>query len=283
VRRSALVVDGVRTALLEAGPADGEVVVLLHGGAPGDCAEASWEANIDAFASAGFRVLAPDWLGFGGSDKLFDFGGFGPRMLLVLARVLETLDVRSADVCGLSMGGTLLVRALAAGRPALPVRRAVLVSGGGFSPLNEARRRVQEYDGTLEGMRGVVRTVFFDDRFADDEDFVRRRWEWSRAPGAWEWSAALGLRAPFAEPPAPFGQRDPTPYEAVRVSVLVTAGAEDPLREPGWTDELVARLPDGRATVYEACGHCPNLEHPERWNAEVLEFLGRPAAVAAAP
>ncbi len=268
--RRVLEVDGIRTGLLEAG--DGPPLVLLHGGAPGDCAEASWERNLDALA-ARFRVIAPDWLGFGHTDKLFDFGGFAPRMLRHLARVLEALEVREAAFCGLSMGGTLLVRALAMDPPRLPATRVVLVSGGGQSPMNEARRTVQEYDGTLDGMRAVQRAVLYDDAFAADDDFVRRRHEWSLVPGAWEWSRALGLRSPAAPPPAPFGQADPTPYERVRVPVLITAGADDPLREPGWTDELVARLPDARASVYERCGHCPNLEHPDRWNAEALAFL----------
>ena len=65
-----VMVDGVRTHYLEAG--DGPAVVLLHSGEFGGCAELSWEFNIVALAGH-FRVLAPDWLGFGRTDKLFDF------------------------------------------------------------------------------------------------------------------------------------------------------------------------------------------------------------------
>ena len=132
---------------------------------------------------------------------------------------------------------------------------------------------MQGYDGSLEAMRQILRTVHHDPSFAEDDEFVRRRHEWSLAPGAWEWSASLGLRSPAAPPPTPFGQADPTPYEDVAVPTLVTAGADDPLREPGYADELAARIPDARAVVFERCGHVPNLEHAERWNREVTAFL----------
>lgn len=270
IARRTLEVDAISTHLLEAG--EGPPLVLLHGGAPGDCAEASWEGNIPALAER-FRVIAPDWLGFGHTDKICDFGDRMGRMVRHLARVLDAVGVGEADMAGLSMGGTLLVRAAASERPPLRIRRMVLVSGGGASPDSPARRALQAYDGSLEGLRAAYRAVLHDPRLVEDEAWLRRRHAWSLLPGAWEWSASLGLRAPAAPAPAPFGQPDPTPYERVRAPTLITAGADDPLREPGWAEQLADRIPDARALVFERCGHCPNLEHPEAWNAAVLEFL----------
>jgi haloalkane dehalogenase len=60
--------DGVtlRMAYVQAGPADGPVVLLLHG-------EPSWSFlyrwMIGPLAAEGFRVIAPDLIGFGRSDK----------------------------------------------------------------------------------------------------------------------------------------------------------------------------------------------------------------------
>ena len=76
-------VDGIRTHYLEAGR--GSHLILLHAGEFGGCAEISWEFNIDALAQH-FHVLAPDFVGFGRSDKLRDFGGHGPRMLRHITR-----------------------------------------------------------------------------------------------------------------------------------------------------------------------------------------------------
>lgn len=59
-------VDGLRMAHVAAGPADGPVVLLLHG-------EPTWSYlyrhMIPPLADAGLRVLAPDLIGFGRSDK----------------------------------------------------------------------------------------------------------------------------------------------------------------------------------------------------------------------
>ena len=71
VHRSCFVeVDGIRTHYLEAG--GGDPVVLLHSGEFGGCAELSWEYMIPHLAPH-FRVIAPDWLGFGGTAKIHDF------------------------------------------------------------------------------------------------------------------------------------------------------------------------------------------------------------------
>ncbi len=59
-------IDGLRQAYAEAGPSDGEVVLLLHG-------QPSWSylyrEMIPILADAGYRVIAMDHLGMGRSDK----------------------------------------------------------------------------------------------------------------------------------------------------------------------------------------------------------------------
>src|SRR5262245_49100333 len=68
--RYALVHDqdggSLRVAWVEAGPADGEPVLLLHG-------EPSWSylyrTMLPPLGAAGLRAIAPDLVGFGRSDK----------------------------------------------------------------------------------------------------------------------------------------------------------------------------------------------------------------------
>lgn len=61
--------EGLRMAYLDEGPPDGDVVLCLHG-------EPSWSylyrKMIPVFVAAGYRVIAPDWFGFGRSDKPTD-------------------------------------------------------------------------------------------------------------------------------------------------------------------------------------------------------------------
>jgi haloalkane dehalogenase len=59
-------IDGLRMAYIDEGPRDGAVILCLHG-------EPSWSYlyrfMIPKFVAAGFRVIAPDLIGFGRSDK----------------------------------------------------------------------------------------------------------------------------------------------------------------------------------------------------------------------
>lgn len=66
-------IDGLRQAYAEAGPANGEVVLLLHG-------QPSWSYlyrdMIPVLANAGYRVIAMDHLGMGRSDKPIDISEY---------------------------------------------------------------------------------------------------------------------------------------------------------------------------------------------------------------
>ena len=99
-RRRFVNVSGIRTHYLEAG--DGPVLVLLHSGEFGGCAELTWEHNIPALAEQ-FRVIAPDWLGFGETDKLYDFVSGAERRMRHLVAFLELLAIGEADFAGASM------------------------------------------------------------------------------------------------------------------------------------------------------------------------------------
>jgi pimeloyl-ACP methyl ester carboxylesterase len=265
-----LIVDNIRTHYLEAG--SGRPVVLLHSGEFGASAELSWQENFDALAE-NYRVVAPDWLGFGGTDKVYDFVNGRGRRLDHMSRFLKTLDLGPAAFVGSSMGGSELIRNVAARNGTFDVSVMVLSSGGGFSPDNAARRIILNYDASREGMRELISTLFIDQKWANDEDFVTKKHEASRAPGAWESLAAARFRSPAVVPREHFGQEDKTPYEDIAVPTLLVAGAEDPLREPGYAELMHARIPDSEVSVYEETGHFPHIERASRFNAEVLAFL----------
>jgi 2-hydroxymuconate-semialdehyde hydrolase len=265
-----LTVGGIRTHYLEAG--DGPVLVLLHSGEFGASAELTWERNIPAL-SEHFRVVAPDWLGFGETDKLYDFVSGAERRMRHLLAFLEVMDIDRAHFAGASMGGTALVREAASERCRLPIRRMVLSSGGGYVPDNEWRRRLLDYDGTADAMRGILRANFHSPAWAEDDEYVQRRVRASLAPGAWEVINAARLKAPNVPPRASFGQPDKTPYENVKAATLIFAGAEDKLREPGYHEVVVERIPDARAIVLEHAGHLLNIEKAEEFNRATIDFL----------
>ena len=271
-RDRSLEVDGIRTHYLEAG--SGPTVVLLHSGEFGGCAELSWERTIPAL-SPHYRVIAPDWLGFGLTDKLYDFADGQGRRRRHMGRFLRKLRIKQAAFIGSSMGGTLLAREAATENPDWPIAALVLAGGGGFAPKNDARLRTMAYDCTMESMRDLLSVFFKDPRWAADDEYVARRYRASLVAGAWECTAAPRFRSPAPVPRSDFGQPDVTRYELISVCTLLIAGADDPLRETGYALELAERIPNATVRVYDNCGHMPNIEQAERFNSDVLEFLFR--------
>jgi len=99
----------VRMAYMDvpaSGPGNGRTVLLLHGK---NFFGAYWRETIKALAAKGFRVVVPDQVGFGKSDKPNIHYSFH-QLARNTHRLLDTLGVRQAVVVGHSMGGMLATR-----------------------------------------------------------------------------------------------------------------------------------------------------------------------------
>jgi 2-hydroxymuconate-semialdehyde hydrolase len=263
-----IAIGGLTTHYLEAG--DGDPVILLHGGEFGVSAEIGWEATIPALA-ARYRVLAPDMLGFGQSAKVVDFNDGRGMRIRHIARFCDEVGTGSAHFVGNSMGAINLLVDATSESPVLPMRSLVAICGGGEIQRNPYMEALYDYDATLPAMRRIVEALFHDPKYPADEAYVARRYESSIVPGAWETLAAARFRRPGASPPpAPSSKRA---YERVAVPALVVEGACDKLLPPGWAKEIADQLPDGRSTVIEAAGHCPQLERSADVNSVLLDFL----------
>lgn len=98
--------DGMRLHYLDEGPKDAcEVFLCLHG-------EPTWaylyRKMIPVFLAAGSRVVAPDWFGFGRSDKPADDGVYTYTFHRNTAlRLLEKLDLRGITLVCQDWGGLL--------------------------------------------------------------------------------------------------------------------------------------------------------------------------------
>jgi haloalkane dehalogenase len=102
----------LRMAWVEDGPADGPVVLLLHG-------EPSWSflyrTMIPVLAGAGFRAVAPDLVGFGRSDKPTEISdhSYARHVEWLRSLAFDVLDLRDVTLVGQDWGGLIGLRLLA--------------------------------------------------------------------------------------------------------------------------------------------------------------------------
>jgi pimeloyl-ACP methyl ester carboxylesterase len=147
----------------------------------------------------------------------------------------------------------------------------VKICGGGEIQRNEHSAALYDYDATVDGMRRIVKALFFDPSYPRDESYVQRRYDSSITPGAWEALAAARFRRPGLEPPAlPSSARA---YGRIAVPTLVVEGGGDKLLPRGWAAEIAAQIASGRSAVIAEAGHCPQIEQPAAVNDLLLAFL----------
>src|SRR5262245_47936288 len=92
-----LFVGDIKTHFLEAG--QGPELILLHGGEYGASAEITWKHNIGSLAER-FHVIAPDMLGWGGTDKIYNFSDPAGYRINHLRRLFDLLGIHQAFFVG---------------------------------------------------------------------------------------------------------------------------------------------------------------------------------------
>lgn len=103
----------------------GEPLLLLHGIGQ---SLFTWRRNIDFFASRGFRVIAPDLIGFGYSGHA-DIYNTIEENAIIIGAFLDALKIKCVHIAGVSTGA-LSAACFAAAYPKR-VKKIVLISPGG--------------------------------------------------------------------------------------------------------------------------------------------------------
>lgn len=120
-------VDGLRLAHLDEG--DGKPVIFFHGEPTWSFL---WRQVIPPVRDAGYRCIAPDYAGFGRSDKPTDLGWYTyDRHVELMVALLEELDLRDVTVVVHDWGGPIGLR-VAVEHPDR-VSRIVIMETGPFT------------------------------------------------------------------------------------------------------------------------------------------------------
>jgi pimeloyl-ACP methyl ester carboxylesterase len=263
--RHALALGARRLEYLEAGDPAGRVVVLLHAF---PLSARMWEAQL-AEVPDGWRFIAPDFAGFGGTDDRADGSTALDDYADDVVTMLDALDVHHAGVAGLSLGGyvTLAIARRAPDR----ITRLILAdtkAPGDNADQRAARDRLAK---TLDaGGPEAVATEMLPRLLGQTTmrarpelvEHVRSLITSNRPPGLRR--AILRLR----------DRPDAGPYLAdIAVPTLVLAGDEDTPTPVADARALAGAIPGARLEIIDGAGHLSNVERPDAFTGALTRFL----------
>lgn len=254
-----VVVFGTKIHYVEAG--SGPVVILLHG--LGGSSQ-NWALNIAPLAQK-FRVIVPDQIGFGKSDKPFVHYRIG-TYVDYLDQFCKQLKVERASLVGNSMGGWIA----AAYTVAFPerVEWLVLVDAAGFAPPANFDYRILYglNPSTREGMKQVAAKVFYNKLFQSDALVD--------AAMAARFTAGDGYTITSIIESITRGEDFlDNRVKSIKQPTLVVWGRQDGLTPLADGERFKKEIPNSTLLVIEECGHVPQFEKAAEFNAAVLKFL----------
>lgn len=265
-----VVAAGIRTNCHDVG--SGHPVLLIHGSGAGVSAWANWRLVMPVLAQQA-RVIAPDMVGFGFTDRL-DLSQPGQRYdmdtwVRQAVGVLDALGIEKTDLVGNSFGGALAL-ALSIRHPQR-VRRLVLMGSVGVPfTLTPGLDAAWGYTPSLENMRKLL-DVFAYDRSLVTDELARLRYEASIQPGFQESFAAM-----FPAPLQRWVDAMCSPESAIRAlphHTLVVHGRDDRVIPLSTSLTLSQWIVRSQLHVFGQCGHWTQIEHAARFARLVGDFL----------
>ncbi|AEV87201.1 hydrolase [Actinoplanes sp. SE50] len=244
---------------------DGPAVVLVHGH-PFD--RSMWWPQVAALTAIGYRVVAADLRGYGGSTVVP-----GKTTLEMFARdtfaLVDHLGLDEVVLGGLSMGGQIVMEChrLFADRIAGLVLADTFAQGE--TPEGHAHRNRVADRLLAEGMGGYA---------AENLPRMMAAYNVAAMPEVARHVYAMMLNtAPEGAAAALRGRAERRDYTElltrVEVPTLIVVGRDDEFTPVADAESLHRLIPASALTVVDNAGHLPNLEQPEAFNAALKTFL----------
>jgi 4,5:9,10-diseco-3-hydroxy-5,9,17-trioxoandrosta-1(10),2-diene-4-oate hydrolase len=266
-------VGDINTRYWEAGD-KGSAVVLVHG--LGGFIE-NWVYNINVLAER-HRVYAMDLVGFGRSDKTpltHDMN----VLVKFINDFMKTMNIAKASLIGNSLGGGLALL-FALDFPE-KVEKLVLADNAGMGRdviidfklcslpiIGELLTRP-----SLKGTARLWKEIVYDAALITPE-LVNLGYGIISQPGAKKallttLRAGIDLRGQRAKLVDTLLSR----LNTITAPTLVVWGKEDRIIPVAHARVAAAKIPGARLEIFDRCGHMPQLEHSDKFNKLVLDFL----------
>lgn len=253
-------VFGAKIHYLEAG--SGPVVILLHGLGG---SVSNWAPTIAPLAQK-YRVIVPDQIGFGKSDKPMLNYRVG-TLVDFLDGLYKQLGIQKASLVGNSLGG-FTAAAYAIAHPE-KVDKLVLVDAAGFSVTGDIDPRVLNglNASTRQQVKDLIALVFYNkEAFGSDaaiDTFFASRVTAGDGYTIQRFIDSIGHGEDILD-----GK-----LGAIKQPTLIIWGREDGLTQLAMGQRFNKEIAGSQMLIIDKCGHVPQLEKSAEFNAGLMKFL----------
>ncbi len=238
----------------------GPVVVLLHG--LGSSKE-DWLAVVGPL-SKNHRLLIPDQIGFGHSDK--PLVSYSVQIFVdFLDEFLRQMKVEKASLVGESLGGwvsALYVTEISGTDRVSVVDKLVLADAAGL----KQKGPIPDFNTSLQSSGRLLKSLFYDSSWINDE---RIRQSFAHRLAA---NDGYTIQS-FLNNPALASELLDDKLSHIRVPTLVVWGKQDQLVPFSSGEKYAAGIPGARLVAFDKCGHIPKAEKTAEFVSAVTAFL----------
>jgi pimeloyl-ACP methyl ester carboxylesterase len=277
-RQSEVIVAGVRSPTLEAGPEDAtEAAVFVHGN-PGSVHD--WSRLVEATGEHG-RAVTLDFPGFGEADKPEAFPYTIEGYATHLDGALRQLGIKRAHLVLHDFGGPWGLK-WAADHPDAYKSTTLVDTGILYGYSWHAFAKVWRTRGlgelffaitTRSGMRAILKR-------GQPEPLPEEALELFYAASKDKGTQRAVLRLYRASPASLLEALGP-PLREMNRPTLVAWGAHDPYIKVEYAEQQKQTFPAAEVVVLEESGHWPMWDAPEEMEAAIVPFLARQLGSAA--
>jgi 2-hydroxymuconate-semialdehyde hydrolase len=262
-----LMAAGIETNVHDVG--EGQPVLMIHGSGPGVSAWSNWRLNLPVLAKS-MRVIAPDCVGFGYTNRPTGVTYDMKTWLGHLVGVLDALNIEQTDIVGNSFGGSMAL-ALAIHHPTR-VRRMILMGSVGVEfELTSGLDAVWGYESSVENMRRLLDIFAYDRNLVTDE-LAQLRYKAAARPGISEAFSSM-FPAPRQRWITKLAHNE-SDIAKLQNKTLILHGREDKVIPSSNARKLFELIPNSELHMFGKSGHWTQIEHKDRFNALALNFFG---------
>jgi len=249
---------------------NGYPIVFIHGSGPGVSAWANWR-KLFPLMKSDFRILAPDMVGFGYSERLKEPVYNMNVWVQQIKDFFDALKIEKANLVGNSFGGALAI-AIATKYPEL-VNKMVLMGSMGVSfPITYGLDRAWGYTPSMANMQELLGLFAYDQSIISKE-LIKTRYDASMQPGFQESFSAM-----FPEPRQQGVESMASNEHYIRNiphKTLIVHGREDRLIPMKNAIRLLDMIDNAELHIFGKCGHWSQIERTEAFADLLKAFFSR--------